>query len=147
MNFIKLFLAAIFLFLTFSAIADFKSALILANQGDASAQYTLGVMYAYGIDVPENRIEAVKWFRLAADQGDASAQYNLGFAYANGIGVTQSYTEAVKWYRLAADQGYAEATNNLILMKSMQKNSKPNVPNPSIYIKEPQTNDPLNIRD
>ena len=45
MNFIKLFLAAIFLFLTFSAIADIDSTLLLANQGDASAQSQLGEIY------------------------------------------------------------------------------------------------------
>ena len=50
----------------------------LANQGDASAQYNLGVLYQQGQGVPQDYAEAVKWYRKAADQGDASAQYNLG---------------------------------------------------------------------
>ena len=50
----------------------------LADQGDATAQYDLGLMYAKGQGVPQDYAEAVKWFRKAADQGDASAQYNLG---------------------------------------------------------------------
>ena len=54
---------------------------LAADQGDASAQYNLGVMYANGQGVPQNHAEAVKWYRLAADQGNASAQFNLGDMY------------------------------------------------------------------
>ena len=43
----------------------------LADQGDAVAQYNLGVMHANGHGVPQNYAEAAKWYRLAADQGDA----------------------------------------------------------------------------
>jgi len=32
-----------------------------AEQGDADAQYILGLMYANGEGVPENDAEAVKW--------------------------------------------------------------------------------------
>ena len=59
---------------------------LAADQGDAGAQYNLGVMYDNGQGVPQNYAEAVKWYRLAADQGDASAQYNLGVMYDNGRG-------------------------------------------------------------
>jgi hypothetical protein len=84
-----------------------------AEQGDARAQYNLGNMYADGDGVPEDDVEAVRWFRLAADQGLAEAQYNLGFLYATGEGVPEDDVEAVRWYRLAADQGLAEAQYNL----------------------------------
>jgi len=82
---------------------------LAAEQGDASAQYFLGSMYALGDGVPENDAEAVKWFRLAAEQGNARAQTNLGLVYANGEGVPENDAEAVKWYRLAAEQGDASA--------------------------------------
>ena len=85
----------------------------LAEQGDADAQFKLGVMYDNGEGVPQDYTEAAKWFRLAAEQGDAWAQYFLGVRYANGEGVPQDYTEAVKWYRLAAEQGHASAQSNL----------------------------------
>ena len=85
----------------------------LADQGDADAQYFLGVMYEKGNGVPQNYAEAVKWFRLAADQGDADAQYNLGVMYEKGYGVPQNYAEAVKWFRLSAKQGDAQAQNSL----------------------------------
>ena len=85
----------------------------LADQGNASAQFNLGLMYDNGQGVTQNHAEAVKWYRLAADQGNASAQFNLGLMYAKGDGVPQNHAEAVKWYRLAADQGYAAAQNSL----------------------------------
>ena len=76
-----------------------------AEQGDAVAQYNLGLMYDFGDGVPENDAEAVNWYRLAAEQGHADAQYDLGFMYDVGLGVPEDYAEAVKWYRLAADTG------------------------------------------
>ena len=64
-----------------------------AEQGDASAQHSLGFMYAYGYGVPQDHKAAVKWYRLAAEQGDASAQLNLGVMYEKGRGVPQAETE------------------------------------------------------
>ena len=39
---------------------------LAAAQGDALAQYHLGLMYAKGYGVPQDHIEAHKWFTLAA---------------------------------------------------------------------------------
>ena len=78
----------------------------LAGQGDAEAQFNLGIMYANGDGVPRDREKSIEWFRLAAEQGHASSQYILGDRYYHGDGgVAQSYEEAAKWYRLAAEQG------------------------------------------
>jgi len=85
----------------------------LAEQGDADAQYNLGLMYENRRGVPQDYKTAVKWYRLAAEQGYVNAQYNLGTMYRNGVGVSQDYKTAVKWYRLAAEQGDASAQNNL----------------------------------
>lgn len=41
----------------------------LAEQGYASAQTLVGLMYATGRGVPQDDKEAVKWYRLSADQG------------------------------------------------------------------------------
>ena len=78
---------------------------LAADQGNASAQFSLGNMYRTGEGVPQDYGEAVKWFRLAADQGDVWAQLRLGVMYQMGQGVPQDDAEAFKWYRLAADQG------------------------------------------
>ena len=96
---------------------DYAAALRLwrpiAEQGDASAQYNLGVMYATGQGVTQDYATAVSWYRKAAEQGDDRAQHNLGFMYANGQGVPQDYAAAVSWYRKAAEQGNARAQFNL----------------------------------
>ena len=96
---------------------DFATALkewtVLAEQGNADAQFNLGVMYANGNGVVQDYKEAVKWYRKAAEQGNALAQSNLGFMYKKGDGVVQDYKEAVKWYRKSAEQGDASAQNNL----------------------------------
>jgi len=88
----------------------------LADQGDASAQFNLGLIYDKGQGVPQDYAVAVKWYRKAADQGNASAQYNLGLMYLNGNGVTQDYGAAMRWYRKAVDQGHADAQFNLGVM-------------------------------
>ena len=98
---------------------DYQTALKLwkplADQGDARAQYNLGLMYRNGNGIQDD-VEAAKWFRKAAENGDIKAQHNLGMMYTYGEGVEQDYAEAVKWYRKAADKGYAMAQFNLGLM-------------------------------
>jgi len=91
---------------------DFDETKLLAEQGDADAQYNLGLMYLLGDGVPENDAEAVKWFRLAAEQGYATAQYNLGRMYANGYGVPQNNIRAYVWYSFALAQGLEFARGN-----------------------------------
>jgi TPR repeat protein len=75
---------------------------LAADQGDATAQFNLGVMYAEGQGVAQDYGEAMKWYRLAADQRHAQAQYNLGLAYARGEGVSPDYVSAHMWFNLAA---------------------------------------------
>jgi uncharacterized protein len=81
----------------------------LANDGDASAQFNLGLMYTTGQGVQQDNAAAALWFRKAAEQGYAPAQSNLGTLYLYGRGVTQDDNEAVIWFRRAADQGDAVA--------------------------------------
>jgi len=59
----------------------------LADQGDAKAQYELGVRYAHGYGVSRDDQEAAKWYRQAAEQGEADAQHALGVMYDKGQGV------------------------------------------------------------
>ena len=84
-----------------------------AEQGDADAQYNLGICYDKGDGVAQSYAEAVKWYKKAAEQGYAGAQNSLGNCYYNGNGVKQSYLQAVKWYKNAAEQGHAGAQNSL----------------------------------
>jgi uncharacterized protein len=85
----------------------------LAEQGNASAQNSLGWMYAKGKGVKKDNSEAVKWFRKAAEQGNANAQYATASMYRGGHGVAKNYAEAAKWYRKSAEQGNASAQVSL----------------------------------
>ena len=87
-----------------------------AEQGNAKAQFNLGVRYGNGEGVPENDRQAAFWYRKAAEQGNASAQFNLGVMYDNGEGVPEDDRLAVFWYRKAAEQGNAKAQFNLGVM-------------------------------
>ncbi len=53
-------------------VTAYREFLPLAQQGDSSAQTNLGLMYDNGWGVPQDDVEAVRWYRLAAAQGDAS---------------------------------------------------------------------------
>jgi len=82
---------------------------LAAEQGYASAQYNLALMYDNGRGVPQDYQEAVKWYRRAADQGVAEAQYNLATKYYRGQGVPQDYVLVHMWANLAASQGSEDA--------------------------------------
>ena len=90
----------------------------LAGEGDAAAQYKLGVWCANGQGGPQDDTQAVAWLRTAADQGLAAAQYHLGGMYVSGRSVPQDDAEGVAWYARAAAQGYALAQYNLAVMQA-----------------------------
>ena len=76
-----------------------------AEQGDAFAQYNLGLRYDIGEGVLKDDAEAVRWYRLSADQGNASAQNNLGLRYDNGEGVLKDSVLAHMWFNIAGANG------------------------------------------
>jgi TPR repeat protein len=45
----------------------------LAESGDATAQYNLGIFYDNGLGVPQDKISAYMWLSLAAAQGREGA--------------------------------------------------------------------------
>lgn len=83
-----------------------------AEQGDAMAQFNLGVMYNTGLGVAQDYKQAVAWFRKAAEQGYAMAQLLLGMMYDNGMGVVQDNKLAYVWSSVSAANGNAYAATN-----------------------------------
>lgn len=88
-----------------------------AEQGDAVAQWSLGLMYANGRGVAQNHTEAIAWYRLAAEQGHTVAQYSLDAMSNNGNDVVQG-DSAVAPLRRIAEQGNAYAQFELGVMYS-----------------------------
>ena len=64
---------------------------LLAEQGDVEARYTLGSMDAQGRRVSQDFAKSASWYRMAAEQGHAPAQCSLGKLYMRGRGVPQDY--------------------------------------------------------
>ncbi len=90
--------------------AELKQYRQAAEQGDADAQYQLGVMYQIGrYGTPWDSAEATRWFHLAAGQGHVGAQSQLGLIYERGTSLPWDGAEAVYWYQLAAEQGSSRA--------------------------------------
>ena len=71
-----------------------------AAQGDPSAQFLLGTIYAGGIK--PNPAIAVRWFAAAAHKGNLKAMHNLAIAYLNGTGVSKDFGAALSWLGKAA---------------------------------------------
>jgi TPR repeat protein len=100
----------------FSVAADkFR---LLAEQGDASAQFNLGSLYRQGQGVPQDDKQAALWWAKAADQGHTDAQDNLGLRYAKGEGVEQDMVQAYKWFSIAGMRKNASAAANAKIMAS-----------------------------
>jgi TPR repeat protein len=92
---------------------DFAAALRewqpLAEQGDARAQFSFGLLYENGDGVPRDYAKARQWYEKAAAQGDAKAQLYLGMQYSFGQGGPVDLVQAYMWYSLAAGNGNAHA--------------------------------------
>ncbi len=73
----------------------------LAKQGNANAQFFLGVMYYKGRGVPQDYAEAMRWFRETAERDLAASQFALGAMYSLGHGVPRDYVQAHVWINLA----------------------------------------------
>ncbi len=101
-------------------VGDYETSLSecqpLADEGNATAQFCVGRLYANGFGVAMNDALALQWYGLAAEQGYSEAQFNLGLMHANGWGVEMNDQEAAKWYRLAAEQGLVEAQTSLAML-------------------------------
>ena len=136
-NLIKTFILMLMLSFSHAAIAgdledglaayekqDFSTALRLltpiAEEGNTSAQFTLGQMYRDGKGVSQNYKTAVKWYTLSAEQGHAKAQLMLGFGYALGQGVAQDFVKAHMWFNIAEiDETSGAIKNRDIVAKKM----------------------------
>jgi hypothetical protein len=85
----------------------------LAVQGDADAQWQMGVRYHNGEGVPRDDVQAMQWFLRAAEQGHVTAQATLGAYYWAGRGVPQDLSKAYFWSALALAQGDANSKSRL----------------------------------
>jgi TPR repeat protein len=66
--------------------------------------FMVGDLYRYGLGVPTDFIEAMRWSLKAAQAGNPDAMKLLGEMYEKGLGVSTNNAEALRWYQMAAKQ-------------------------------------------
>jgi uncharacterized protein len=103
-----------------SAFQKFQN---VATQGNAVAQYNLGLCYETGSGVSLNDHAAEEWYRKAAEQGLGQAQYDLAAILAGDIIAYQDnrpsedqesrLVDAYMWLVLAKAQGHSLAANSI----------------------------------
>jgi len=99
-------------------VKSFEDYSAKAEQGQAEAQYNLGMIYRTGSHgVAKNVPVSVTWLTKSAEQGHSRAQYYLGRTYfdfdGNTSGVAKDTPKAVSWWGKAAAQGDADAQEAL----------------------------------
>jgi len=90
----------------------------LADEGDAAAQFALGVRYEMGSGVPQDDREAVRWFNKAAEQDDPGAQGALAAYYWAGRGIPADLVKAYFWSILAEAGGDEASKSRVALLAS-----------------------------
>lgn len=72
-----------------------------AQQGDAAAQYQVGIAYKNGKGTLVDGEQALHYLRLAAEAGHSKAPYQLADVYSDGLTGTVDWQAAIVWYRKA----------------------------------------------
>jgi TPR repeat protein len=96
----------------------------LAELGDATGQYTLGLMYGQGLGVPKDKIQALAWLKKAAAQPGFTA--GLAKAAIEQFGDAPPPTPPPSDFdaiRRLAEQGNPEAQNNLGVIYQNRKSA------------------------
>src|SRR5437879_1262193 len=86
---------------------DLKSTRTRADEGNAEAQFCLGLKYSASAGEAQDNVQAAAWYLKAAEQCHPLAQFNLGMMYAQGQGVIRDDFQASAWFEKAARQGDA----------------------------------------
>ena len=124
---------------------DYSSALQIwqsrAQQGDASAQFNLALLYHFGLGVDKNINIAVYWYERSAANGDSKAQNNLGHLFYEGYEVKKDIPRAVHLFKLAARQGISSAQLNLGRAYTKGIGIKPDLLNGFIWISMAEKSD------
>ncbi|MDE5976573.1 MAG: sel1 repeat family protein, partial [Muribaculaceae bacterium] len=92
--------------------AEWEECARQAQNGDAGAQYRMGMMYRSGEIVDRNEKEAVYWFRKAASNGNGDAMLEVGRSFRDGLGVIPDERIAAENFWRAAEKGNPEGAYN-----------------------------------
>ena len=81
-----------------------------AKRGDATANYTLGLIYMRGTgDAATAARLSHRHFKNAAQRGHVGAVFEVAFQFERGIGTERDVKRAIRLYRLAAQSNHLNA--------------------------------------
>lgn len=103
--------------MAFSVKADYVHAATAfqraAENGNAEAQFNLGLLYQEGRGLGQDFNQAAVWFNKAAEQGHTLAQVYLASLLFNGKGVAQDKVEAYKWLTIAKGKRHSKSLDEV----------------------------------
>lgn len=108
----------------------------LAQNGNAAAEFELGLRYVEGRSLRRNLKLAAKWFEKAAKQNNAPAEYRLATLYEKGLGVKANTLTALDWYRRAAKAGNVRAMHNFAVLRAEGIDGKPDYNDAAIWFRK-----------
>ena len=86
-----------------------------ASAGYAQSMHELGTMFYLGEHgLPQDRVEAVRWFRRAATHNISGSMFLLGECLLAGDGAPQDVHAALGWFAAAGELGHRGARSRLI---------------------------------
>ena len=90
---------------------DYKTALyylsLFAANGDAKANYNLGIMYRDGLGIKKDDVQSLAHFIEAAENGHMPGNYAVGLAFLTGKGSDIDVDVAIHYFSEAALLGHA----------------------------------------
>ena len=89
--------------------ANFEAIRGQAEQGNAEAQYKLGLLYEDDGTAIKDISQAAQWMRKSAEQGFPRAETAFANMYLNGVGLPHDLSQFATWLQKAAADGDAEA--------------------------------------
>jgi len=74
--------------------------------GNSTAQYMVGFMYATGLnpEVPTDQAKSMLYHNFAAEQGNTRSEMTLAYRHHAGVATSKNCDEAVQWYKRVADK-------------------------------------------
>ena len=74
--------------------------------GNSTAQYMLGFIYATGLNsaVPADQAKSMLYHTFAAEQGNTRSEMTIAYRHHAGIATPRNCDEAVHWYKKLADK-------------------------------------------
>ncbi len=114
--------------------------IVLADQGDANAQYALGIMHLKKEAQRSEDTAAFRYLVEAAKKQHVASMFNLGVAYWEGRGVTRQPEKALNWWEVAAQRDDAGAQYNLGLAYYIGEGREQNIPKAEYWVQQAADN-------